>query len=510
MQIYLAQLNSEWFIWNALICDTAFVTCMQKKFIGNLLFVILLNILVKPFWILGIDVAVQNRVGTEEYGLYYPIFGFAILLNILLDFGITNYNNRTIAQHSQMLARYFSGVFNVKLFLGVLYLAITMVLGLIIGFENRALYLLLLLCINQFLSSLILYLRSNIAGLHLFKVDGLLSILDRSLMIIFCGYLLWSPSLKGEFEIEWFVYAQTLAYVITGLIAFILVLRKAGKFEFKLDIKMFRIILRDSLPFALLVLLMSFYYRLDSVMIDRLLPNGDYEAGVYAQAYRILEGFNMFGYLFAGLLLPIFSRMIKENSQVGKLVYTAFNMIGIPAVAAALSSYFFATEIMDLLYVANVEESASVFIPLMFSFVAIALTYVYGTLLTANGSLKALNLISLLGLLINFTLNYLLIPEHGAYGAAIATLVTQAFVVTLQIVIAKRVLKMPFNFKVIIRYILLFSFGILLSPYLIRFSESWIYSTILIFVFFAILSFAVGLVRIKDLKNLLHSSTGAS
>ena len=60
---------------------------------------------------------------------------------------------------------------------------------------------------------------------------------------------------------------------------------------------------------------MSFYYRLDSVMVGELYSNGKAEVGIYAQAYRIMEAFNMFGYMFAGLLLPIFARMIKENGR---------------------------------------------------------------------------------------------------------------------------------------------------------------------------------------------------
>ena len=107
---------------------------MQRKFVNNLFYVLFLNLLVKPFWILGIDASVQNRVGAEEYGFYYPIFAFSILLNILLDFGITNYNNRNIAQHGHMLRRYFSGIFNVKLILGGLYLLVTLIGGWLIGF----------------------------------------------------------------------------------------------------------------------------------------------------------------------------------------------------------------------------------------------------------------------------------------------------------------------------------------------------------------------------------------
>jgi O-antigen/teichoic acid export membrane protein len=70
----------------------------------------------------------------------------------------------------------------------------------------------------------------------------------------------------------------------------------------------------------------------------------------------------------------------------------------------------------------------------MFTFIPLASTYIFGTLLTANGDMKTLNWISVLGLLVNVGLNYVLIPDIGIKGAAIATLVTQIVVVLLQLI----------------------------------------------------------------------------
>ncbi len=476
---------------------------MQKKFVENLLFILFLNLLIKPFWILGIDVAVQNRVGAEAYGLYYPIFSFSILLNIVLDFGITNYNSRNIAQHGHMLGRYFSGIFNVKVALGIIYMLATLILGYVIGYKGEEFSLLMLLAVNQFLSSMVLYLRSNIAGLHYFKLDGFLSILDRSLMILICSVLLWGDLSIGAFKIQWFVYAQFFAYLIAAFFSFLLVMKHAKSFKFKLDLKMFRIIIRESLPFALLVLLMSFYYRLDSVMIDLLLEDGRVQAGIYAQSYRLLEGFNMFGYLFAGLLLPIFSRMIKSNQSVDGLVNTAFNFVFIPSVAVALLSFLYSNEIMTVLYVAHVDSSAIIFGVLMWSFIAIASTYVYGTLLTANGNLKTLNQISLFGLAINFTLNYFLIPDIGAYGAALATLITQVLVVFLQIISVKKIFKQQTSVSFLLKNLAVLSFGIGLIFLYSSFISDWKIVCLLTMASFGFLMLLFGLIQIKQIKALV-------
>lgn len=153
-----------------------------------------LNLLVKPFWIFGIDRTVQNLVGASEYGVYFALFNFSILFNILLDFGLTNFNNREISRHPNLLSRYLSNMVMVKLLMGVLYAIVSITFALAVGYSKVQLMLLAVLVFNQFLSSFILYLRSNISGLQRFKTDSLLSVTDKVLMITLCGFLLWPHS----------------------------------------------------------------------------------------------------------------------------------------------------------------------------------------------------------------------------------------------------------------------------------------------------------------------------
>ncbi|MBE9492393.1 MAG: oligosaccharide flippase family protein, partial [Bacteroidetes bacterium] len=185
---------------------------MQRKFLTNLVLLLFLNLLIKPFWVLGIDRSVQNIVGEETYGFYFTIFNFSFLFNILLDLGITNFNNRNIAQHHQLLNKHFSGILILKLLLAGLYTVITFTIALIINYNSEQLYLLAWVCLNQFLLSFIMYLRSNISGLLMFKTDSFISVLDRMLMILICSIMIWGHITETPFRIEWFVYAQTLAY----------------------------------------------------------------------------------------------------------------------------------------------------------------------------------------------------------------------------------------------------------------------------------------------------------
>ncbi|MBL0048408.1 MAG: oligosaccharide flippase family protein [Bacteroidetes bacterium] len=423
---------------------------MQRKFITNLALLLFLNLLIKPFWILGIDRSVQNAVSAEVFGTYYALFNFTFLLNILLDLGITNFNNKNIAQNNHLLTKHVSSILSLRLLLGIIYFIITLSVGLIIGYSVSQLFILFLLGFNQFLISFILYLRSNIAGLHLFKTDSFVSVLDRLIMITICAILLWGNVTHAPFQIEWYVYAQSFAYFLTAVITLIIVIRKSKLKRLNWSKAFFLVILKKSYPYAILVLLMAFYNRIDTVMLERLLVDGAEQSSIYASAYRLLDAANMIAYLFAGLLLPIFARMIKLKHDLDELVKLAFSLLVTLSVIVALGSFFYSHELIGMMYQKHVDESARVFGYLMTCFIAISTTYVFGTLLTANGNLKELNTMASIGMFLNITLNLILIPQYKATGSAISSLVTQFSTAMFQVLIAQRVFKFKVNYRFLI------------------------------------------------------------
>ena len=212
---------------------------MKRKFVTNLILLLFLNLLIKPFWIFGIERTVQNVVGNESFGLYFALFSFSVILNIILDLGITNFNNRNIAQNNHLLTKHLSNIVGLKFLLSVFYALICLIAAAIIGYDKIQFHLLFFLIFNQFLISFTLYLRSNISALHLFRTDSLLSVLDRTLMIVIIGILLFTKVVSIEFNIQVFVYAQTIAYVLSTLITFAIVLSKARKFVLRFDLRFF-------------------------------------------------------------------------------------------------------------------------------------------------------------------------------------------------------------------------------------------------------------------------------
>jgi O-antigen/teichoic acid export membrane protein len=477
---------------------------VKRKFITNLILVIFLNLLVKPFWIFGIDRTVQNVVGADQYGFYFSLLSFSLLLNILLDVGITNFNNRAIAQEPSLISEFFSNIIVLKFMLGIVYAIVCLAGGLAIGYTSVQFKMLIFLVINQFLASFLLYLRSNISGLQYFRTDSFISVLDRTIAIIICGVLLWGDITAQQFRIEWFVYAQTAAYLMTVMVAFLIVLSKTEFLRLRIDMKYFLSILKKSYPFALLILLMSFYNRIDSVMLERLLADGKTEAGIYAQSFRILDAAGMFAFLFAGLLLPIFSRMIKQEDPLHDILGLSFKLIIVPALTLACLAVYYSQYIITWMYNEHMYYSSRIFPLLMFGFISISTTYIFGTLLTANGNLKELNILAGSALAMNVILNLIFIPRYQAFGAAISSLITQTFMAVAQVIVAVWKFKFQINWGLIsnlISYtVIIFILGWFSRTYL----KNWFAGALVLIVLAIVFAFITRLLNFKDIYRIVR------
>jgi O-antigen/teichoic acid export membrane protein len=424
----------------------------------------------------------------------------------MLDLGIENFNRREIARHQHVLNRYFSNLFPLKLFLGGIYFILCTVIGYSLGWKTQEFRILWVLLFNQFLASFILYLRSNLGGLHMFKIDSFLSVLDRFVVIVICGFLLLEPVTRNAFRIEWFVYAQTAAYLISASIAFSVVFSKATSFKFQFNLRKNLGFLKKSYPFALLTLFMAAYLRIDSVLLGKLLPDGKEQAGIYAQSFRIVEILSNYGYLFTIILLPIFSRMIKKRESVEQLSKLSFLLLFVPAIIITLGCMFFSSEIIDILYNAHIPDSSQVFKILIFSFLGMCTTYIFGTLLTANGSLKELNLMAISAVILNLTLNLILIPRMGVFGAAITNVSTQVFTSLVQIILAVRIFKFKINYSLLVRLTIFIGILFITGLLVCKIQWEWYYSFGLFLVLGAIFSFISRLFSFKSLFEILFSA----
>jgi O-antigen/teichoic acid export membrane protein len=397
---------------------------------------ILLNVLIKPLWILGIDRQVQVVVGAEVYGKYFALLSLAFIFNIFLDIGITNYANRNIAANRLLLSSVTANGLAAKLILSVLYTILLFIIAKSSGItDNKLLALLIAL---QILTSLLLFARGIVSALQLFKTDALLSIIDKALMIIVAGLWLYTPLFGRQLSIYDFTWLQAGTIAITLLISFFVLLKKKVFKGLGLKIAEISKIIIQSFPFALTIFFMGLHNRTDAFLLERMHTNGAYEAGVYAAAYRLLDAANMVGYLFATVLVSYWARHINDTISIKKSLSFSHQLLIPAGILLAVIALFLNQPLYELLYHHQNLYAGKVLQWCLVTIVPCFITHIYGTMLTATGKIKTFMWLVLFSAICNLTLNWMLIPAYGAKACVLAGLISQTMLALLTVIYVKK------------------------------------------------------------------------
>jgi len=492
---------------------------MHRIFFSNLLFSLLLNLLIKPIAIFGIDAQVQNVVGLDNYGLYFSLLSLSLILNILMDLGINNYVIKTVAKNQEEAKSQISSILVLRLVLFLFYIGMLFSAAFLLGYDSIAMKMLFFLGLNQLFIVFIAYFRGFFSGLQHYKLDSFFSVFDRIILIITAGSVLFLP-IGYQMTIPLFVQLQTFGYFLTFMLAFIFFKRLVGTIRWNIDLRHFTSVLQKSLPFALLIILMSIYTRIDGILLQQLGANGNMEAGIYAKGFRLLDALYMFGMIFAGLLFPMFSNVLHESMQkVRELVVLSANFLMSGVLVVVFIFIFHSESILQFIYTSDAGAELP-FHWLMLSFIGIAMNFVFGTLLTANGNLKELNIISAIGVVINVSLNIILIPKFGAVGAGFTAFVTQSMMAITQFILCARNFKLTIGLAPIGKW-LLYTFSFISAILLFHFAlmnledQNLLNDSPMLFGLILAIEFLLGLIfmfvfkfiELKPLKNLFLSQS---
>ena len=145
----------------------------------------------------------------------------------------------------------------------------------------------------------------------------------------------------------------------------------------------------------------------------------------------------------------------------------------------------------------------------MLNFIPMSSIYIFGTLLTANGSLKILNMIALGGMLLNIGLTLFMIPKYGALGATFATLITQLFAALLHIAAAQNEFKLRYSVKDLIRVVLFTVFCFSLIWLSTQLSINWLINFSIGLLLSTGTMLAAGFIPLKQALSLLKNKVAS-
>jgi O-antigen/teichoic acid export membrane protein len=261
---------------------------------------------------------------------------------------------------------------------------------------------------------------------------------------------------QSQVQSKYIVIVQVIQLLITSLIKIILILNKATliwfAIIFTIDQALLAILLlsiyrwkkgwfsiisirwelatqlfKNAWPLIFSGMMVSIYMKIDIIMIKEML---DVKAvGIYSAAVKLCEVLYFLPVVVMTSLFPAIVEARKNSIiEYKKQVYRIYEiMIGATIIVAIITT-FLADWIVYILYGSIYQEAVTILQIYIWAFVFVSLGVVSSKYLVAeNLEIYALYR-SIVGVIINISLNWYLIPIYGIKGAAFATLITQIFV----------------------------------------------------------------------------------
>jgi O-antigen/teichoic acid export membrane protein len=201
-----------------------------------------------------------------------------------------------------------------------------------------------------------------------------------------------------------------------------------------------KLILKDSLPYFLYAVFAVLYFRINAVMLSLMVPENT--VGWFAVAYRFFDMLMFLPSIYTIAVFPVLSKLWnKNNSALAETTQKSLRFIILAGIPISIGVFVFSDPIIELFFgIAEFGPSSLLLKIFSAGLLLVYIDFILGTAMFASDRHRQWTIIALCAMILNPLLNYFLIPltqaneGNGGIGAAIATLITEFFVMAMALV----------------------------------------------------------------------------
>jgi len=370
-----------------------------------------------------IQIIAARHLGSKGYGMFsYAFVGTGVLLNFV-DHGFRVYTTREISNDFTQAKTILKNIIFLKKIITTISIVIISTAYTIIPLDSKDLQVIFLISIAMIVDG---YSEINLGVFRAFekmKEVSILMISQRALFFITGGL--------GILFLDFGIVQFSSAFLLTTTL-FFLISRKMARSLLNKEIfeekrLNWRSVLENSTPICLVIFFSYIYFRLDVVFLFFL--HGKAEAGFYTASFKIIESLAL---MIAGIrasLFPVISRdTFHDSRQLIRISRELYRVLLLICVPISIGIIFISEYLVEFLYGSDYGPTSSIIKIMGATFFLIALNEFSIFILLAVRKTQIAIKITLLAAIFNFTLNCVLIPDWGTFGAAISFAFTQVFI----------------------------------------------------------------------------------
>lgn len=188
------------------------------------------------------------------------------------------------------------------------------------------------------------------------------------------------------------------------------------------------------------------YVLADTTMLDYMTDSSI--VGYYTISLKVIRVIRNVVAAVSAVFLPQLSYYYNNNDDKTflRLSKRGISVLATLSIPSALGLFMVADDFVTVFYGNGYNESINTVRILSISIISVAMSNFLGTqLLVTMGKEKIVTLSTMCGAVLNVTLNYFLIPQFLHNGAAIASILTEMLVMSIQAIMIRRYLNLSFS-----------------------------------------------------------------
>ncbi len=354
----------------------------------------------------------------EGFGTLSFALAFTSILGLFSDLGLSSLTIREVARNKALANKYIGNISVIKVGLAIFAYLLIVLVSNIMGYPEQTLKVIELISLSVICNAFTSMFYTIFQALEKMEYVSLGRILNSILMLAFTIIAInLGLSVVGFAFIYFGASACGLFY---SSMVYIL---KLGMIKPEFDWLFLKPTINAALPFFLSALVDTAAFKIDIVMLSSM--KGDIVVGWYSAAYRLLEVMMFVPATFVASIFPVFSKFYVSSQESLKLAYKiSFEYLSIIALPISLGTTILAEKIIFIIYGDNYGYSIIALRILIWTIPVIFLSFLMGTMLASINKQTLAVKINFFGMLLNISINCILIPKYSLEGASIATVIT--------------------------------------------------------------------------------------
>lgn len=368
---------------------------------------------------LFIGIWLARYLGPNDFGTLSYAMAFTGFFLVFVKLGFDQIIIREIVRKPKLTPYFLGTAFGLKLvgsIVALLAVYLSMIYIEMDGLKKTIIFIISAGFIFQAIDVVDYFYQAKVLSKYIVITRNIAFIFSSALKVYF---------ILNEYSVAYFALASVIEIMLAGML-FIIIYKRTGGYinQWRYSHKIAMRLLKFSWPIALSTFLISIHLKIDQVMIGEMLNTE--QVGIYSVAVRLAEFWMFMPVILVSTLLPYFINLREQNKGLYHYrLMQLYSLIFWMGICVGLITIIFGQDLIKLLFGVSYIGAYEALVFNIWAGVFMAQSAAKGIWVISENKQLYRVIANMIAIIINISLNVILIPKYGISGAAAATLITR-------------------------------------------------------------------------------------